>query len=155
MKRPRLVALLAAVVLAFASSAALAQQSDQHAGRFLGCLKILGLSDQQKTDIKAVLEAEKTVVQGLVETLRTDREALRALLEGGSTDGCAIGNAVLKVKADHEALKAERGKILASVEALLTPEQKAKFEGCLQGPGAQPTPQAATEEIAIALPSLD
>lgn len=99
---------------------------------FLRCLGVVGPTDQQKADTKAILEASRPVIEGLVAQLAADAKSLKALVDAGK-DPCAIGAALLKVGADEKALKDAFVKIGTSIEALLTPEQKAKFQGCLAG----------------------
>jgi Spy/CpxP family protein refolding chaperone len=112
---------------------------------FLRCLGVVGLTDQQKADTKAILEAAKPAIEGLVAQLAADGKALKALVDAGK-DPCAIGAAVLKVGADEKALKAAFVKIGTSIEALLTLEQKAKFQGCLAG--LRPPTAASTDPSA-------
>ena len=100
---------------------------------FLHCLGAVGLSDQQKADAKTILEAGKPVLEGLHQQVVADRKAVADLLGTGSPDPCAVGSAVLRVGADRKAVKDELVKIGASLEALLTADQKTKFEGCLAG----------------------
>lgn len=136
MRFTRSVAITAlSLVLGLAGTAA-AQQAPAGGpvGRILHCLSILGLTDQQKADIKQVFDAEKPVLAGLLQTAKSDREALRTLLDATTPDPCAVGAAALKVHADDAAVKAELAKIRDAVAALLTAEQKAKLEGCLQAP---------------------
>ena len=99
---------------------------------FLHCLAVVGLTDQQKADTKAILEASRPVIEGLAAQLAADAKSLKVLVDAGK-DPCAIGAAVLKVGADEKALKDAFVKIGTSIEALLTAEQKAKFQGCLAG----------------------
>lgn len=136
MKHSRVLTIAAVAVLLVAAPLAQAQDNPapQHGGKFLKCLSILNLSDAQKADIKEILDAEKPILQGLAATLRTDAAALKAALQATPPDGCAIGNALLKVHADKVAIRTELEKIKTNVEAVMTPEQKAKFEGCLQSP---------------------
>lgn len=101
---------------------------------YLRCLAVVGLTETQKADVKAILEAAKPALDALHATLKTDREALRAAITATNPDACAIGAAVLKVEADRQAIGDELAKVRAAIEALLTPEQKAKLEGCLKAP---------------------
>jgi Spy/CpxP family protein refolding chaperone len=110
------------------------------AGPFGRCLSILGLSTAQQEGIKAALEAAGPTLQALHETLRTDREALKAALDAATPDACAIGTAVLKVESDQKAIRAEMDKLKASIEAILTPDQKLKFAGCMEGQAAPDGP---------------
>ena len=140
--RTSLVPVMAALALALVTAPLLA--ADDPAGPaggpggplvgYLRCLHVVGLTDGQKADVKALLEAAKPGMEALHAALKADREALRAALGATSPDACAIGAAVLKVEADLKAIGEELKKLRAAIEALLTPEQKAKLEGCLQAP---------------------
>lgn len=101
---------------------------------YLRCLGVVGLTDAQKADVKAILEAAKPTLDALHATLKTDREAVRAAITATNPEPCAIGTAVLKVEADLKAIGEELAKVRTAIEALLTPEQKAKLEGCLKAP---------------------
>lgn len=95
------------------------------------CLAAIGLTDAQKADIKALLEAEAPTLQALHETMKTDEEAVKTAVEATTPDPCAVGTAVLKVHADREAIQAELETLRTKLEALLTAEQKLKLAGCL------------------------
>jgi protein CpxP len=101
---------------------------------YLRCLGVVGLTDAQKADVKGILEAAKPGLDALHATLKTDREAVRAAITAATPDPCAIGRAVLKVEADLKAIGDELARVRTAIEALLTPEQKAKLEGCLKAP---------------------
>lgn len=154
MKHSRVVKFGAALLaLALPALPALAQENPAagapQPGHFLKCLTILGLSDAQKAEIRQILETAKPVLQGLHETLKTDAQALKAALEATPPDPCAIGTALLKVKTDRTAIKAELETVKTNVEAVLTPEQKAKFEGCLHAPPRAATTAADEEPVEI------
>lgn len=106
----------------------------------LKCLQIVNLSEDQKTQIKGILEAAAPGIKVLHETLAADRQALKAAFEAVPQDACAIGNAMLKIQADEKALRAEHEKVKASIEAILTAEQKTKLAGCLEAPKDGPGP---------------
>lgn len=101
---------------------------------YLRCLGIVGLTDVQKADVRALLEASKPEMQALHEALKADREALRAAMTAATPDPCAVGAAFLKVEADLKAIGEAARELRTAIEALLTPEQKAKLEGCLRAP---------------------
>ena len=100
---------------------------------FLHCLAVVGLTDQQKSDVKGVLEAARPVVEGLVKQVAEDGKSLKALLQATPKDPLAIGTALIKLVDDQKAVKDEFVKVGAGLEALLTADQKAKFQGCLAG----------------------
>jgi Spy/CpxP family protein refolding chaperone len=109
---------------------------------YLRCLHVVGLTDVQKADVKALLEASKPGMEALHATLKADREALRTAVTAAAPDPCAIGTAFLRVEADVEAIGEELKELRTAIEALLTAEQKAKLEGCLKAP----RPKAGEDE---------
>jgi protein CpxP len=101
---------------------------------YLRCLRVVDLTEVQKADVKALLEAARPKLEALHVTLRADREALRAAVTATPPDPCLVGAAFLKVEADVKAIGDELKAVRTAIEALLTPEQKAKLEGCLKAP---------------------
>lgn len=106
----------------------------------LRCLQIVNLTEDQKSQIKSILEAAQPTIKSLHEALAADREALKAAIEATPQDGCAIGSALIKVQGDEKAIRAELDKTKAAIEALLTTEQKLKLQGCLEAPKDGPGP---------------
>ncbi len=154
-KLTRTLSTLAGLALATVLAAGPAPAADPAAGggrghdrigALLHCLRVIGLSDAQKDSIKAVLEAEKPVVQGLVEQLKTDHDALETAAQANPPKPCDIGTAFLTVKSSREALKAEFEKIRREVGAILTAEQRAKLEGCLAGGPRKSTNAGADDD---------
>lgn len=101
---------------------------------YLRCLHIVDLTDVQKADVRTLLEAARPKLEALHVTLRADREALRAAVTATPPDPCVVGAAFLKVETDVKAIGEELKALRTAIEALLTPEQKAKLEGCLKAP---------------------
>jgi protein CpxP len=130
------LALVAAPLLAFDDPAGAAAAPKGPLAGYLRCLRIVDLTDVQKADVKALLEAARPRLSALHATLKVDREALRAAAGAPTPDPCAIGAAFLKVEADVKAIGEELKALRTAIEALLTPEQKAKLEGCLRAPRA-------------------
>ena len=140
--RTSLVPVAAALALALAAAPLLAV--DPPAGAtagpqgpiagYLRCLGVVGLTDVQKADVRELLEAAKPKMETLHATLKADREALRAAITAATPDPCAVGAALLKVEDDLKAIGEEAKALRTAIEALLTPEQKAKLEGCLKAP---------------------
>jgi len=138
---------LTSAALAFPAAAMGPMPDAGHSGHrpievLLKCLSVVGLTDTQKADIKTFLESEKPIMEGLADKLKTDGAALKTALQANPADPCAVGGALLTVQADGKALKTEGGKVVAGVEALLTPEQKSKFEGCLAGMHHESAPES-------------
>jgi Spy/CpxP family protein refolding chaperone len=133
-----LVALAVAGALAVALAATAQPAPPAGAGKggpFLralrGGLATVGLTDDQKTKIKAILEAKKDAAQALAAKTRTDAQALRDLANAATPDPTAVGNAFLTLKGDRDAAKTMAASVLASVEAVLTPAQVAKLDAFL------------------------
>ena len=96
-------------------------------------LRQLDLSDAQKAQLRSAREAQRPAFEELRSRMRTDREALKGLLDAGTKDYAAIGKAVVRLDETRKALKSEREKGRAALEQVLTPEQKAKLEGFMRG----------------------
>jgi periplasmic protein CpxP/Spy len=92
-------------------------------------LATLDLTDAQKEKVRALFEAEKPKHEALRLEGRTAREALEAAASAEQPDPAAVGAAFLRVQANRKTAKAERSASKEKLEALLTPEQRAKLEG--------------------------
>lgn len=132
-----------AVVLALSALPALAQDSTPQArdrapiamaeGRafpVLRCLRAADLTDAQKADIKAIVEAAKPVLQAAHQKVRADRQKLHADLEAGA-DKSVLGQDVLDLHADMKAVQAEMASVKDEIASKLTDEQKARIGDCL------------------------
>ncbi len=128
-----------ALGLFLAGSAALAGQGfrggrEGAPGRGLrATLAALDLTDAQKARVKELLDVERPKYEALRQEGRAAREALRTAAKSETPDPAAIGNAFLRVDAHRKALRAERESSRQKLEALLTPEQRAKLEGIREG----------------------
>jgi len=96
-------------------------------------LATLDLTDAQESKVKELLESEKPKYEALREEGRTAREALRAATKSATPDPTTVGAAFLRVDAHRKTLRAERESSRQKLEALLTPEQRAKLEGIREG----------------------
>ena len=128
----------AAFLIAGLAAASLAQEAPQHRRpprhRFPLCLHLLDLTEEQKTQVRAILDAARPELQADQAAIAAAREVLRAALDAEPPDACAIGEAAIGVDAALQALREDVEAMRAQIEALLTPEQLAKFEGCLDAP---------------------
>ncbi len=138
-----LMALAAAGALAVALAAA-AQTSAQTAAPtpgpgtarpFLRALKgglaTVGVTDDQKTKIAAILESKRDAAQALQTKARTDGAALKALANSASPDPAAVGQAFLTLKGDRDAAQAMREDLLAQVKGVLTADQAVRLDAYL------------------------
>jgi Spy/CpxP family protein refolding chaperone len=141
MKRTTTKGLTTAAVglsLLLAGSAALAGQGrggrEGAPGRGIrATLDRLDLTDAQEVKVKELFESERPKYGALRQEGRAAREALRAAAKSATPDPTTVGNAFLRVDAHRKTLRAERESSRKKLEALLTPEQRAKLEGIREG----------------------
>jgi len=99
----------------------------------MAALERLDLTDAQETKVKELLKAERPKFEALREEGRAAREALRGAAKAETPDPATVGSAFLRVQAHRKALRAEMDSSRQKIEALLTPEQRAKLEGLREG----------------------
>ncbi|MEP6471337.1 MAG: periplasmic heavy metal sensor [Acidobacteriota bacterium] len=139
MKKVTLRQLAPATALLFTLGVALASAQDGRHGH--GSMGMMGghgfgmrglgrldLTESQKADVKRIMESRKATFDSLRERARGDWQALHDLSEGSSPDRSAVGAAFLKLRADREALRAERQSAMQEVRTILTTEQKDKLD---------------------------
>ncbi len=131
----RLAALAAAGALAVTLAAAAQTAAPPAAGRgrpFLralrGGLATVGVTDEQKTKIKAILEAKRDAADVLRAQTRIDAKALHDLASSPSPDPAAVGKAFLAVKGDRDAAKAMADGVLGEIKTVLTADQAGKLD---------------------------
>ena len=116
-----------------AAGAALAQPApggqNKLAQGIRAAMATLDLSDAQKEKIKAIFESHKGEGQALHVQAKADRDALKAAASAAKPDPAVVGAAFLKVRADGDAAKAKMKAVRAEIDAVLTPEQRAKLDG--------------------------
>jgi periplasmic protein CpxP/Spy len=101
----------------------------QHGHRLLARLaKKLGLSDQQKVQVKAIFQDNHAQAKPTLDSLRAEKQQLRALIMSGSADEAAIRAQSAKVSAFQADLAVQRAKGAKQVLAVLTPDQQVKFK---------------------------
>ena len=140
MKKPVLI-IAAAILIAAGAFLAIAQKSAGFAG-FRHCgpgfghgpggpgfglpLRALGLTDEQKSQVEAILQANRPSLDAIRDQLRANHEKLASL----GTDGAFDEAAVSAIAAEQGSLTAkmivEREKIKAQIFSILTDEQKQK-----------------------------
>lgn len=120
---------------ALAAGAALAQPAPGGPGRFArgirAAMATLDLSDAQKDKVRAIFASHRDEGAAIREQARAHREALRAAASAPSPDPAAVGAAFLKVRADRDGAIAKMKAVKAEIDAVLSPEQRARLEGWL------------------------
>jgi protein CpxP len=132
--------LAAATALLFTLGVALASAKDsghEHGkgdrfGFGMRGLSRLDLTESQKTEVKRIMESRKATFESLRDRAHADWEALREISEGSAPDTSAVGAAYLKLRADREAMHAERQSTMQEIRSILTTEQKEKFDAMAQ-----------------------
>lgn len=88
----------------------------------------LGLRQDQQEAVSALSDEMALAAAPLKETLRQQREALRAMLDAGVTDATALGEQVLEIHATRQQLEALHEDFREQVSGLLDDEQLARFQ---------------------------
>jgi len=137
------IAIVGALALALSGGAAFAQQGSggpgpmhhrmMHGGAFMGgagpfgmMLHRLNLTDDQKAQVKQIMQAEKPNIKPLMQQERTAHEAMAQLVTSGSfaeDKATAIANQEAQT---HVRMQVEHAKIASQIYQLLSADQKAK-----------------------------
>src|SRR6185369_9742515 len=88
--------------------------------------KELGLSVQQKKDIKTIIKKSQPQTHPLLKQLVAERRALRSLIQADTIDEAAIRAQSAKVAAIEADLAVQRALIGQEVRKVLSPEQVQK-----------------------------
>jgi Spy/CpxP family protein refolding chaperone len=116
----------------------IADRLDRHAFGLLRCLRGVDLSDSQKTDIKAILDAAKPALQADGQAIRAARQKLNADYDAG-VSASVLGQDYLNVRTAVTKLQDDASAVKDQVLGKLTPDQKTAAQTCLDahhGPGA-------------------
>lgn len=112
--------------LLFVCSSAAAAQG--RAGRMAKLKAYLALSDGQVHDIGALLKNGQGAVFQLRQDLRASNHELKNALDIPEPNPNAVGQLVIARNALNSKLRALNVKLRSDIAALLTPDQKQKFE---------------------------
>lgn len=88
----------------------------------------VGLSDEQTAEVKNIISQSRTNLEPTLKQLRTERRALRNLMQSESFDEGAIRNQADKVAKLQADLAVERAQVYQAVLKVLTPEQIQKLK---------------------------
>jgi Spy/CpxP family protein refolding chaperone len=122
----------ATLILAGALTAgtALAQPAPGRFARGIrAAMATLDLTDAQKDKIKAIFASHKDEGMAFHAQAKADREALKAAASAADPDAVLVGTAFLKVRADGQAAAARMKAVRTEIDAVLTPDQRAKLDG--------------------------
>ena len=90
--------------------------------------RYLGLNEQQQASWKSLHEQHQTDMQPMREEGRDLHQKLKAAMESSNPDPAAVGSAMLALKQHREKMMTAEKAFRGQLEALLTPDQKTKFE---------------------------
>ena len=99
-----------------------------YGGGMAGLADRLGLSDEQKTQAKAIFARQKETLMPLMESTRETHEAFRKALETEGADATTVGQAALAMHAAEKKLQAAHQAAFEEFKALLTPDQRTQLE---------------------------
>lgn len=95
----------------------------------------LGLTDQQVTDIRALLDSQRTASRANVQSLMVARKEMRTLLQQPTVDSAAVQAAATQVKTQQAALFDARLQTQLALRGKLTPEQWQQWQTLRKGHG--------------------
>ncbi len=91
-------------------------------------VKFLNLNDTQKAQFESLHEALRAQIDPLFEQKRAADEQLHSMMESATPDAAALGKQMLAIHAIDEQIKAAHEATEAKMAALLTAEQKVRFQ---------------------------
>lgn len=123
-KRISSVVLMGSLLL-ISGSVAVAQG---HAGQMARLKRALALTDAQVTSIGALLKAHREAVFPIRQDLRARSHELKSALDSPEPSPNAVGQLVIARHGLTNQLRALNEKLQSDISAVLTPEQRQKFE---------------------------
>ena len=122
--------LILAGALAAGTAIAQAQPAPGRLARGIrAAMATLDLTDAQKDKVTAIFASHKDEGMAFRAQAKADRQALKAAASAANPDPAAVGAAFLKVRADGQAAAAKMKAVRTEIDAVLTPEQRAKLDG--------------------------
>lgn len=98
------------------------------AHRLMKAFEQVGVTDQQKEQIKAIMRESRPTMQPLVQQLHTERMALRDAIQTSPVNEGAIRAASARVAQIQADLAVARAHAQDRIRAVLTPDQVAKLK---------------------------
>lgn len=100
-------------------------------GPIQAALAGLDLTADQQANVQALLDKTQPRLASLRDQARAAQQALDETLQPAALDPAAVGSAYLAVRAARDAVRVETDRLRAAIAALLTADQRAKFEASL------------------------
>ena len=98
---------------------------DEHFDRLADALD---LTAEQRASFTGLRDQLKSTVEPLIAEKHAAMQQLHDSVEAGSTDACALGALVVKAHGNDAAIRQAHDQFQAGLTALLTPEQKSKYD---------------------------
>jgi Spy/CpxP family protein refolding chaperone len=133
-KMKRIVVILAATLSMFILTTAFAQEGEHHMMmRHPGpgaddIATALNLSTDQKVQWDSIHQQLEASVKPLFDQNRAAEQTLNSLVDSSNPDPTAVGKAYLALRAIGKQIKTAHESTHAKLSAILTPDQKAKFD---------------------------
>jgi Spy/CpxP family protein refolding chaperone len=96
--------------------------------RFLEGMQELNLTEDQKTQLRKIMEESRPSMEPLTKSLNEERRALMELIRKSPVDETAIRETATKIGSLEGDVAVGRAKIAEKMRAILTPEQAKKFD---------------------------
>ena len=132
LKRSILPLVLVGALVVAAGGYAFAQKHAGREGGFTGRLDhlkaSLSLTDDQVTQMQTIFKAHHEAAQPLFTQMRANREAMKTALSATEPNPTEVGKIVIAGTGLRSQMRALEDKMKADIGAILTPEQKAKFD---------------------------
>ena len=125
--RTRILTIGAAVLLAVAAAIAQGPHGFGGPGDFHHMLKQLDLTSDQKSQVKAIWEKEKPTLQPLMQQMRQNHAAMKALEASGPFDEAKTRALATQNSQTLVELQVEHARIKSEIMRILTADQKAKL----------------------------
>ena len=90
--------------------------------------RALDLTEDQKAAFRELLEQQRPQIQELRDQMRENHEKLTAALESDNPEPAAVGQTVIQGQALRKQAEVQREQTNQALRALLTPEQRTKFD---------------------------
>jgi protein CpxP len=124
--------LAVATVVALGGGAYVAQATTDEAGavmpRLAEKLATLGVTDEQKAEVKAILRKHQPAVEPLIKQVVAERRTLRDTIRAETIDEAGIRAQAAKVASLEADLAVQRAHVAHEIRAVLTPEQLEKLK---------------------------
>ena len=122
----RLLTILSIVVAVAAGTAVIAEDHMNREGAEI--IEALQLTPSQQTVWQSAHDEFRNATAPLIEKQRSIGRQIEKDLKSNTADACALGNQMLAQQAVNDQIRAAHDALKAKVAAVLTPEQKSKFD---------------------------